>query len=286
MSDLLLPFQLDFMRDAMLAAVLVALPCGLLSPFLVLKGWSLIGDAIAHAVLPGVALAYLLGLPLILGAFVAGMASAWLTGWLDLRSRVKRDTLMGVVFAGMFATGLVMIVAIRADVHLDGILFGDLLGISPAELWTAAAVAALVAAVLATRGADLLLHAFDPVQARAAGMNVAVLHHGLIAMVSAAVVAALGAVGIVLVVALLVTPGAIGFLAARSFGGMMAASALSATGCALAGTYAAFFLDSAPAATVVVLLTALFLVALALRASRRRRPRPDAAPSDPGLPDP
>lgn len=278
MSDLLLPFQLDFMRDAMAAAVLVALACGLLSPFLVLKGWGLIGDAIAHAVLPGVALAWLLGLPLIAGAFVAGLGSAWLTGWLDTRSRVKRDTLMGVVFAGMFAAGLVMIAAFRADVHLDAILFGNLLGIEPHELWTAGAVAGIVCAAVGLRWRDLLLHAFDPGQARAAGLRVAWLHHGLIALVAGAVVAALGAVGIILVVALLITPGAIGFLVTRRFATMLLVSAASACAAALGGVYASFWLDSAPAATAVVLLTGGFLAALAVRMRRDRAASAGSAP--------
>ncbi|MBM2577058.1 metal ABC transporter permease [Jannaschia sp. Os4] len=268
--DLLLPLQLPFLRDALLAAVLVALPCGLLSPYLVLKGWGLIGDAISHAVLPGVALAYILGLPLILGAFAAGMGSAWLTGWLDTRSRIKRDTLMGVVFAGMFAIGLVMIAGMGAGVHLDHILFGNLLGVEPHELRTALVVAAIVVGTVALRWRDLLLHAFDPAHARAAGLNVALLHHGLIALVAACVVAALGAVGIVLVIALLVTPGAIGSLLTRSFGTMLLVSASSAALAAIGGVWASVFLDSAPAATIVVLLTAMFLAALAWRAARSR----------------
>ena len=276
--DPLLPFQLPFMRDAVLAALLVALPCGLLSPYLVLKGWGLIGDAISHAVLPGVALAYLLGLPLILGAFVAGVGSAWLTGWLDTRTRIKRDTLMGVVFAGMFAVGLVMLVGIESSVHLDHILFGNLLGIEPHELWTGLAVAALVAGAVALRWRDLLLHAFDPAQARATGLNVGLLHHGLIVLVAACVVAALGAVGIVLVIAFLVTPGAIGFLLARSFGAMLLISTGAALVAALGGTWASFFLDSAPAATVVVLLTAMFLAALAVRSRRNRAAQRAASP--------
>ncbi|WP_371154368.1 metal ABC transporter permease [Jannaschia sp. 2305UL9-9] len=269
METLLLPFQLPFLRDAMLAALLVAAPCGLLSAFLVLKGWSLIGDAISHAVLPGVVGAYLLGLPLILGAFVAGMGSALLTGWLDTHSRVKRDTLMGVVFSGMFATGIVAITWIAPEVHLDHILFGNLLGVSPFELWTAGIIAAVIMIVMAARWRDFLLHAFDPTQARAAGLRVKWLHNGLLAMISAAVVSALGAVGIILVIALLVTPGAIAFLLVHRFGPMLLLSTGIASGSAICGLYLSIALNSAPAATIVVVLTALFLAALAWRAARR-----------------
>ncbi|MGB3553014.1 MAG: metal ABC transporter permease [Jannaschia sp.] len=268
-ETLALPFQLPFLRDAMLAALLVAAPCGLLSTFLVLKGWSLIGDAISHAVLPGVVGAYILGLPLIVGAFAAGMGSALLTGWLDTHSRVKRDTLMGVVFSGMFAVGLVLITWIAPGIHLDHILFGNLLGVASVELWTAGIIAGIILVVMALRWRDFLLHAFDPTQARASGLRTGWLHHGLLAMISAAIVSALGAVGIILVIALLVTPGAIAFLLTDRFGTMLWTSMGIACGSAIAGLYLSIALDSAPAATIVVVLTALFLCALVWRGTRR-----------------
>ena len=261
----MLIWQLPFLRDAALTALLVALPCGLLSPYLVLKGYSLIGDAIAHAVLPGVALAYILGLPLAVGAFVAGMGSALLTGWLARNSRVKRDTVMGVVFAGMFAIGIVLIAATPSDVHLEHILFGNLLGVSSGEMATAAVVAVIVAAVIGLRWRDFLLHAFDETQARAVGLRIGWLSNGLFAMISAAVVAALGAVGIVLVIALLITPGAVGFLLTRRFGAMMAVSVATACGSAIAGLWLSVAIDAAPGASIVMVMTALFLVALSAR---------------------
>ena len=128
MNELLLPFQLDFMRDAFVIAGLIAVPCALLSCFLVLKGWSLMGDAVSHAVLPGVVLAYILNIPLLIGAFVAGMSCALLTGFLTDHSRIKQDTVMGVVFSGMFGIGLVLYTWIESEVHLDHILFGNMLG--------------------------------------------------------------------------------------------------------------------------------------------------------------
>ena len=268
MEALALIWQLPFLRDAAAAALLVALPCGLLSPFLVLKGYSLIGDAIAHAVLPGVAIAYILGLPLVAGAFAAGMGSALLTGWLARHSRVKRDTVMGVVFAGMFALGVVLIAATPSDVHLEHILFGNLLGVARTELAVAAAVAVVVAIVIGLRWRDFLLHAFDETQARAMGLRTGWLTNGLLALISAAVVAALGAVGIVLVVALLITPGAVGFLLTRSFGAMMAVSTGTAMLSALLGLWLSVVIDSAPGGTIVVVLTGLFLGALTLRRLR------------------
>ena len=274
-ETLLLPFQLPFLRDAMVVALLVAVPCGLLSAFLVLKGWSLIGDAISHAVLPGVVVAYVLGIPLTIGAFVAGMGSALLTGWLDTRSRVKRDTLMGVVFSGMFALGLVLVTRVESDVHLDHILFGNLLGVEPHEIWVAAVVCVVVTGVMWLRWRDFLLHAFDETQARAAGLRTAWLRNLLLAMISASVVAALGAVGIILVVALLVTPGATAFLLVRRFGAMLCLSTAIACIASIVGLYLSIALDSAPGATIVVSLTAMFLIALGFCSAVDRRKVPD-----------
>jgi manganese/iron transport system permease protein len=138
---ILQPFQFPFMQNAFLIALIVAPPCALLSCFLVLKGWALMGDAVSHAVLPGIVLAYMTGLPLLLGAFVAGLSTALLTGWIADNSRVKRDTVMGVVFSAMFALGIVLITAFPTDLHLDHILFGNMLGVGRDDLLTALAIA-------------------------------------------------------------------------------------------------------------------------------------------------
>jgi manganese/iron transport system permease protein len=263
LADPLLPLRFEFMRHALAISVLVAVPTALLSCFLVLKGWSLMGDAVSHAVLPGVVLAYVAGLPLGLGAFAAGMGCALLTGWLDANSRIKRDTVMGVVFSGMFALGLVLYLRIETDVHLDHILFGDMLGVGPFDLLESGIIAAVVAGAILVKWRDLLLHAFDPAQARAMGLPVALLHYGLLAILSLAIVGALKAVGIILAIAMLIAPGAIAFLLTRSFGAMLGAAVAVAAACSLAGVYASFFIDSAPAPTIVLLMTAVFVAAFA-----------------------
>jgi len=224
---LTLPFQFPFMQNAFLVALIIAPPTAMLSCFLVLKGWALMGDAVSHAILPGVVLAYMLNLPLILGAFVAGMGCALLTGYLADNSRVKRDTIMGVVFSGMFAVGMILFVAFPTDAHLDHILFGNMLGIGKDDLMTSAIIAVVVCGVLGLKWRDFLLHAFDPAQAQASGMNTAWLHYGLLAILSLTVVATLSAVGLILAVALLVTPGAIAFLLTRSFGWMLTVSVVA-----------------------------------------------------------
>ena len=271
MDSLLQPFSFPFMRDAFLICLIVAPPTALLSCFLVLKGWALMGDAVSHAVLPGIVLAYIWGLPLIFGAFAAAMVTALATGFLSENSRVKSDTVMGVVFSGMFGLGIVMFVALRTNVHLDHILFGNMLGIQPEDIATAGWISLLVCACLLLKWKDLMLQAFDPAQAKASGLPVRLLHYGLLTILSLTIVATLSSTGLILAVGLLIAPGAIAFLTVRRFGAMLVmAVAVNLVGM-LGGVYASFFLDSAPAATIILVLTAIFIVAFLRRLSVNRR---------------
>jgi len=270
-DTLLLPFQFPFMQNAFWIALLVAPPTALLSCFLVLKGWALMGDAVSHATLPGIVLAWILGLPLIVGAFAAGMTCALVTGYLSHNSRVKQDTVMGVVFSGMFGIGIIMYTSITTNEHLDHILFGNMLGVGTADLWTSGLIALVVSTLLVLKWRDLLLHAFDPAQAQASGLRTNVLHYGLLAALSLTIVATLSSVGLILAVALLVTPGAIAFLVVRSFGRMLWVSVMVCAASMVGGTYASFYLDSAPAATIVLILTAVFILAFLRRIYVTRR---------------
>ncbi|MCI2393803.1 metal ABC transporter permease [Aliiroseovarius sediminis] len=276
METLLLPFQFAFMQNAFLISVIVSIPTALLSCFLVMKGWALMGDAVSHAVLPGIVLAYIFGLPLIVGAFAAGMTCAIATGYLASNSRVKQDTVMGVVFSGMFGVGIVLFVSVDTNAHLDHILFGNMLGIEAHELWTAAIISAGVGLMLVLKWKDWLLHSFDPAQARASGLWVNWLHYGLLAALSLTIVATLSAAGLILAIGLLIAPGAIAFLLVRTFSTMLWVSVLVCMASMLLGTYVSFFLDSAPAPTIILILTAVFIVAfirrqvLTRRASMRR----------------
>lgn len=276
-DTLLMPFQFPFMQKAFLIAAMVAVPTALLSCFLVLKGWALMGDAVSHAVLPGIVLAYIMGFPLILGAFGAGMLTALATGYLSNNSRVKQDTVMGVVFSGMFGLGIVIYTSITTDVHLDHILFGNMLGVGTQDLWTAGLIALAVAVALLAKWKDLMLHAFDPAQAQASGLPVAILHYGLLTILSLTIVATLSATGLILAVGLLIAPGAIAFLLVRSFGWMLAVAVLVCLVAMLSGVYLSFFLDSAPAPTIILILTALFIVAFIRRTSQVRARRIEAA---------
>ena len=263
------PFQLLFMVQAMVIAVLVAVPTALLSCFLVLKGWSLMGDAIAHAVLPGVVLAYMVGLPIGIGAFIAGMVCALSVGFLKEHSRIKEDTVMGVVFAGLFGLGIVLYTAITTDVHLDHILFGNMLGVNGADILLAIVIALAVVLVVGAKWRDLMLFIFDAQQAGAIGLNTRLLHYGLLAMISLTIVGALQAVGMILVIALLIAPGAIAFLITRRFGMMLLVAMGVSVGCSLLGVYLSFFLDSAPAPTIVLLMSACFILAFIVTQRRR-----------------
>ncbi|UVC17153.1 metal ABC transporter permease [Mesorhizobium onobrychidis] len=264
LDTLLTPFQFGFMVNALIVSVLVAVPTALLSCFLVLKGWSLMGDAISHAVFPGVVIAYIVGFPYSVGAFAAGMVCALATGFLKDNSRIKQDTVMGIVFSGMFGLGLVLYVKIQSDVHLDHILFGDVLGIGLRDIVETGLIAAITAGIIGIKWRDFLLHAFDPAQARAVGLRVNLLHYGLLCLISLTIVGALKAVGIIMAIAMLIAPGAIAFLLTRKFSAMLILSVAIAVAASFLGVYLSFFIDSAPAPTIVLMLSAAFIAAFAV----------------------
>ena len=268
---LTLPFKFQFMQNAFLISIIVSVPTALLSCFLVMKGWALMGDAVSHAVLPGIVLAYIIGIPLIIGAFAAGMTCALATGYLSENSRVKQDTVMGVVFSGMFGVGIVLYVSIETNAHLDHILFGNMLGVESHELWTAGIISLGVGLMLVLKWKDWLLHSFDPAQARASGLWVSWLHYGMLAALSLTIVATLSAAGLILAIGLLIAPGAIAFLTVRKFSTMLWVSVIVCMVSMLLGTYASFFLDSAPAPTIILIMTAIFIMAFIRRQIITRR---------------
>ncbi|MFT4464938.1 MAG: metal ABC transporter permease [Sodalis sp. (in: enterobacteria)] len=236
-DTLLMPFDFAFMNNAFLIVLLIAVPAWLLSCLMVLKGWALMSDAMSHAVFPGVIVAYMVGLPLAVGAFVAGLVCAMTTGFLKNNSRIKHDTLMGIVFSGMF---------------------GDMLGIGADDLIEAAVISAATVLFIAIKWKDLVLQTFDAVQAKASSLNVSLLHYGLLCFLALTIVAALKAVGIILFVSLLIAPGAIAFLITKKFWSMMLASVVIAVAGGFLGVYVSFFLDSSPGAPIVLFFTLMF----------------------------
>lgn len=258
---LLEPFHYDFMIEAMLMAALIGGTCAILSCYLVLKGWSLMGDAVSHAVLPGIVLAYVIGIPLAVGAFLAGFVCAAGTGWITNHSRLKGDTVMGVVFTGLFAIGLVMFTKITTDVHLNHILFGSLLGIERSDMIQAVSAAGLTLVILAVVRKDILLYLFDANQARAVGLNTTFLHYLFLSLLSLTIVAALQAVGIILTVAMLIVPGCIGQMLTDRFGRMLAIASGSAIFSGIAGTYFSYFLNGETGACIVLTQATIFTLA-------------------------
>ena len=284
------PMTMVFMQRALAIGVVVAVVCAVLSCFMTLKGWALMGDAVSHAVLPGVVIAYALGLPFALGAFVFGVGSVWLIGAIKQHTRVKEDTVIGLVFTGFFALGLVLISKIRSSVDLTHILFGNLLGISDADLVQTVVISAVCLLVLLLLRRDLLLFCFDPSHARTIGLNTGVLHYLLLTLVSLAAVAGLQTVGIILVVAMLVTPGATAYLLTDRFDRMTWLAVLSAVSATVLGIYTSYWLDASTAGCIVVVQTLQFLLVmllaprhglLAQRASHAAAAR--AASGPPGL---
>ncbi|MGY6554249.1 MAG: metal ABC transporter permease [Wenzhouxiangella sp.] len=255
------PFQYRFMQRALLTAMLVGAVCGLLSSYVILKRWSLLGDAISHAVLPGVAIAYLLGLPFFVGAFATGALTSLGIGVIERNSRIKSDAAMGLMFTAAFALGVVIISQITTATHLMHILFGNVLGVrNPALLLTLfAALLALGVVLLFYK--ELMIYVFDPVQARSLGLNTGVIHYGLILLLTLTIVASLETVGIILVVAMLITPGATAYLLVNRLHHMIWLSTLIGVVSAVLGLYLAFHFNVASGGTMVLVVSFFFLLA-------------------------
>jgi ABC-type Mn2+/Zn2+ transport system permease subunit len=261
MTELLTPFHYDYMVRAIWVSALVGGVCGFLSSFITLKGWSLMGDALSHAVVPGVALAYLLKLPPALGAFIAGLLASGAMALIKTKSRIREDASIGIVFTSFFALGLLLISLNPAGVDRKTIIFGNLLGIPDREVKQLLIISFLTLLVIGLKWRDLMLFCFDPNQARTLGMRTGLLHLTLLTLLSATAVAALQTVGAVLVVAMLITPGATAYLLTDRFGIMIWLSAGLGVLTAIAGAYASYFFNGATGGCIVTLQTMVFLAA-------------------------
>ncbi|MEB3184320.1 MAG: metal ABC transporter permease [Cyanobacteriota bacterium] len=261
MNLLLEPLSHDFMVRALLVSSLVGSVCGLLSCYMTLKGWALMGDAVSHAVMPGVVLAYALGLPFSLGAFVFGVGSVALIGFVKQKSRIKEDAVIGLVFTGFFALGLVLVSKVRSNIDLTHILFGNVLGISGDDIRQTLLISLLVVVMLLVLRRDLLLFCFDPTHARSIGINTGLLHYLLLSALSLAAVVGLQTVGIILVVAMLVTPGATAYLLTDRFDRMTLLAIASSVLSSVLGITISYWSDSSTAGCIVLVQTGLFLLA-------------------------
>ncbi|QBJ07358.1 metal ABC transporter permease (plasmid) [Rahnella aquatilis] len=273
------PLSFDFMQRALLTAAATSIVCAMFSCFLVLKGWSLMGDAISHAVLPGVVLAYLAGIPLVIGAFGSGLFCAVATGFIKEHCRVKEDSVMGIVFSGMFASGLVLFSRVNTEQHLSHILFGNVLGVTDSEMLQTLIIAAVVTLAIILKFKDLMLFCFDPVQAKVIGLPVRFYHYALLCMLALTIVAALQAVGVVLVVAMLITPGITAFLLCKTLTKMLVVSVTTSLFAAISGTFISFYIDAATGPTIVLVQAAIFLLALTANLLRKSIKPRQAAPN-------
>jgi manganese transport system permease protein len=255
------PLQYAFMSRALVVTLVAAVTCAILSCWLVQIGWSLMGDAVSHAVLPGVALSYILGLPFAVGAFLFGAGAVALIGGVRATTKIKSDAAIGVVFTALFAFGLVLVSVTPSQTDLSHILFGNVLGVSDSEIAQVLVIGVLASAVLLLKRRDLTLFAFDRSHANAIGINTRWLSVLLLGLLALTVVVALQAVGIILVVAMLITPGATAYLLTKRFDRMLALAVIVTAVASLAGAYASFYLDVSTGGAVVLAQSAAFALA-------------------------
>ena len=261
-ETLLTPLHYDYMLKAIFVSGVIGGVCAFLSCFITLKGWSLMGDALSHSVVPGVAVAYYAGWPFAAGAFVTGLLAAVGMGFVKANTRLREDAVIGVVFTAFFALGLLLISLYPSQVDLRSIVFGNILGISNPDIVQVLIISGVTLLVLGFKWRDLLLFCFDPNQARALGLNTTVLHFTLLTLLSATAVAALQTVGACLVVAMLVTPGATAYLLTDRFGKMIGIAMSMGVGTSIVGAYVSYFFDGSTGGCIVTLQSALFVAAL------------------------
>lgn len=276
------PFQYQFMVKALGVGVLVGVVCAVLSCFVTLKGWSLMGDAVSHSVLPGVVLAYLVGLPFGIGAFVFGLGSVLVISWVSANTRLRADAVIGIVFTAFFGFGLILVSKLPSMAEwmnatfgylppllsVKSILFGNVLGIADADIVQTAIAGGITLALVLVFRKDLLLFCFDPNHARAIGLNTGLLSFMLLSLLALTIVAALQTIGIVLVVAMLVTPGAIAYMLTNRFDRMLLLAVVASVTSCVVGIYASYYLNASTGGCIVFVQALLFLVVLALAPQR------------------
>ncbi|ARS51826.1 metal ABC transporter permease [Kushneria konosiri] len=260
LAILLLPLTLDFMQQALWMGLLVGTVCAVLSCLVVLKGWSLVGDAASHAVVPGIVLAWLLGIPMVIGALISALSCLMGAGVIERHCRIRSDAVLGITFTGFLALGMVLVAAVPSDVHFMHILLGNLLGIEASTRLQLIVTGAVVLGVVLLKFSDLRLYCFDPQQASVMGIDTHRLQFLLTVLLTLASVMALQAVGVVLVIAMLVTPGSTAFLLTRRLAPMMAVAAVSTWLSVVSGVMISFYMDVETGAVIVLVQAFLFLM--------------------------
>lgn len=248
----------DFLQSALLTAIMVGIMSGIIGSFIILRGMSLMGDAISHAVLPGVAVAYMLGINILIGASLFGVLAALLIGFVASRSKIKTDTSIGVVFSAFYALGFILISMAESSTNLHHILFGNILAVSDSDIMTTAVVLGIVILFVVTFYKELLVTSFDEIYAKTYGLNVQVIHYALMLVLTLVTVSALQTVGIILVVAMLITPAATAFLWTDKLGTMLILSAVMGVVSSMTGLYFSYTFNWASGPAIVLVAALLF----------------------------
>lgn len=255
------PLTYAFMLKAVLVSAIVGATCAILSCFMILKGWSLLGDAISHAVLPGVVIAYIIGIPFSLGAFIFAILSVMLIGLVKTNTKIKEDAIMGIVFTTLFALGLILISQVKSTVDLTHVLFGYVLGISDASAWYTVGVLAVVSVIILAFRRIFLVFCFDIVHAQSVGLPVKFIQYALLVLLAITITSSLQTVGIILVIAMLITPGSTAFLLTKRFSSMLMIAVAASVFSSIVGAYSSYYFDISTGGAIVFMQGCLFLLA-------------------------
>jgi manganese/iron transport system permease protein len=258
------PLQYGFMQRSLLIAILVGLVCAVVGSYLMVQRLALLGDAISHSVLPGLAIAFMVGANIFVGAFIAGIVSTIAISWIRTRSPIKEDAAMGIVLSAFFALGITLITLIQKDnkIDLNHFLFGNILSVTPSEVVNTAVISAIVLLTVWVLYKELLFYTFDPLGAQAAGLPVNLLQFGLMVLIALTIVASMKAVGVVLVLSLLITPGATAYLLVKRLYQVMALGAAVGIVASISGMYLSYFYNLPSGPAIVLVVSALFVLAL------------------------
>lgn len=264
LEALIEPLQYGFMQRSLIIAILVGLLCAVVGSYLMVQRLALLGDAISHSVLPGLAIAFMLGINIFIGAFVAGVLSTMAIAWIRTRSPIKEDAAMGIVFSAFFALGITLITIIQKDnkIDLNHFLFGNILGVTSEEVWNTAFIAGIVLFVVGLLYKELLFYTFDALGAQAAGLPVNLLNFGLMLLIALTIVASMKAVGVILVLSLLITPGATAYLLVKRLHQVMILGALIGIISSISGMYLSYFFNLPSGPAIVLVASGLFVLAL------------------------
>ena len=270
------PLSFEFMRLALLAAILLGILCAVVGTYLIVQGMGLLGDVIAHAVLPGLAIAFFFGFDIFIGAFISGTLSTFVITWIQSQSRVKVDVAMALVFSGFLALGITLITVLKSKLDLHQFLFGDILGVTTTDVMRTGAIAILILLLVKLFYKELLFYTFDPLGAQAMGLPVTVIQFGLTAAITLTIIASMQAVGVVLVVSLLIAPGITAYLLVKELHQMMICGAIIGIISSVTGMYISYYLNVPSGAAIVLVVSGLFLLTLLFSPTQGILTRPEA----------